>query len=446
MVNLTDWSHLSRIPDFIDADEMAIVGHDFDVPLVVGKGRFRIIDSDTFEYEITGKAPDIGRSLGYLSKIRQYPYRGDLRCRLMFEGRGGEHFNGGWTVPHFEPIKGGQMGDLLCRGSSDELWIGGLAGASGKPIMEIQVSIPHGRRSFFVLAKFVGAGHQMDILGTRLEFEFDQTSNVLRISAEAVDGFTIPFGENWLAEPLRIMFGELIYPRLVIRDFGEGRADFCLRAVADARRLPVWVGLWRGDRFLADKNAFWETYASLLAYVASAKETDGTPHFEANNLTRHYEEIIQAAAGSRRVWVLNLASSVEALLLELFPRRSKDQSADEKAIADLVEHIGKWPGDNDLKAAAAGAVRRKAEMNASKALTTLFERGGVNKSGVDAWKAVRHKVMHGSLVSIYSDKEEDDRILALVELVHRLSEQIVGLAPPGETDGDARPPTPIERA
>lgn len=437
MSSLTDWSHMSRLPEVIESDQMTIVGHDFDIPLVIGKGRFRNIDSGKFEYEMTGKAPDIRRSLSYLKKISDNPYRGDLRCRLMFDSRNGEHFSGGWTIPHVQPIEGGQMGDLRCHGSSEELWIGGLPGASEKPAMDVQMSIPRGRRSFFALARFVGNGHRIDILGTRLEFDFDQTSDVLRIRAEAVDGFNIPFAENWLAEPLRIMFRELIYPRLVIRDFGNGRADVCLRAVADARRLPVWAGMWRGERYLADKAAFWDMYANLLTHVASGKETDGTPLFEANNLTQHYEEIIQAAVGSRRVWALNLASTVEALVLELFPRGSRDQSADEKAIDELVDYIGKWKGTNDLKAAAAGAVRRKAEMSAAKALARLRKEGAVNKAGVDAWNSIRNKVMHGSLISIYSDEREDDQILALMELVHVLAERIVSVAPPS----DATTPT-----
>lgn len=142
-------------------------------------------------------------------------------------------------------------------------------------------------------------------------------------------------------------------------------------------------------------------------------------------ITRHYEEMVHAAIGSRRVWVLTIASTVEALALELFPRQSKDVAADLKSIEALSAHIDKWSGNNDLKAFAIGAVARRADMTVSKGLRKLVNDKKIRDDGVKAWNYVRNRVMHGSLVSIYSDKEEDERIFAMIELVHELTDEIL---------------------
>jgi hypothetical protein len=58
---------------------------------------------------------------------------------------------------------------------------------------------------------------------------------------------------------------------------------------------------------------FWSTYTALLVHVALARDQLGNPNFEANKITRLYEECIQAASSTRWVWALTFASANEAL-------------------------------------------------------------------------------------------------------------------------------------
>ncbi len=425
MATVTEWSDLPRFPREIHASVMMIVGRDHDQPILVGSGLFRIADEGDFEFEMTGTAPDLGHSLSWLTKVRENQYNPELRCRLMFETEDGLHFNGGWIEPYVQPIEGGQPGQMSCRGVCDSLIVSGLCSIASRPSITVRIAIPHARRSFYALHHFAGAPQNLDLLGTRIRFEFDSESGILSVTAATSDSLQIPYAENWLAEPFRIMLGELIYPKLVHRDFGNGSATVSLRDFDDGRRLPHWIGLWRRKAYLADRTAFWEMYSQLLVRIASTRDSGGNPCFEANLITRHFEEIIHAASGSRRVWVLTIASTIEALALELFPRRSKDTTANEKAINELAAHIDKWSGDIDLKATAIRAVKGKADMTIAKGLRHLAKGGRVSDAGVKAWDHVRNRVMHGSLVSIYSDKEEDDRILAMIELVHELTDEIL---------------------
>ncbi|MBN7809205.1 hypothetical protein JZX86_28205 [Agrobacterium rosae] len=404
---------------------MRVIGRDYDPPILVGSGVFKVAADGSFEFEMVGTAPDLRHSLTWLNKVRENHYDAQCRCRLIFETEDGLKFNGGWIEPRVEPTEGGQPSEMSCKGVSDSLLISGFRGTESKPSISLKIPIPRTRRSYFVFHHFARQSQELDLLGTNIRFEFDDDSSVLAITAATSPDLPIPYIENWLAEPFRIMLGELVYPKLVYKDYGDGRVTVGLSDYDDGRRLPHWVGLWRRKSYLADRAAFWDVYSSLLLQIAATKLADGQPSFEANIITRHYEEMIHAAMGSRRVWLLTIASTVEALALELFPRKSKDVTANLKAIDELATHIDKWSGDNDLKAGAIGAVRGRADMTVPKGLRKLAQDGRVGDAGVKAWDYVRNRVMHGSLGSIYSDKDEDERILSMIELVHELTDEIL---------------------
>jgi hypothetical protein len=58
-------------------------------------------------------------------------------------------------------------------------------------------------------------------------------------------------------------------------------------------------------------------------------------------------------------------------------------------------------------------------------LRDLVKRGVLDKSNEQAWSSVRHAVMHGNLISPWGTEEEDKRLLALTELVHRLTRELL---------------------
>lgn len=418
---MSRWAHLLEWPKTIDSPEMVLIGDDHE-NLVIGRGKLEVADPQTFTYELTGQPLDIGHTLRRINEMRASPYDGRARCRLLITVAEGVEMNAGWTIPVIDTLPSGQW---RCRGSSDALSIGDTA--TGPARTELTFQIPVQSQSFQYFTRFCAPSRRLTLLGTEIEFTFNPIYGTLKVYSNASEDLPATFTENWLAEPFRIMLGELIYPRLVVRVLGDGHAHVQMRSSPGHTDKSNWIALWQGKNALIDADGFWSIYADLLHHVASARDERGHRNFEPNKLTQHYEELMQAAAGSRWVWALTLASTAEALVLEIFPRGSKYKVADTDAIRELSEHIRKWTGDNNLKSTAIQAVKRTGEIAAAKGLALLREQGIVNDDGVASWKDIRNSVMHGSLVSRYSDEEEDKKIIALAGLVHSLTKHVVAL-------------------
>ena len=156
-----------------------------------------------------------------------------------------------------------------------------------------------------------------------------------------------------------------------------------------------------------------------------ARDEGGQPNFEANKVTKLYEEIIQAARGSRWVWALTFASSIEGLAKMLIPKGQKRSDPETEGIEKFVAHINAWTGSAFMKGVAVSAVHRTAEITTIHALRELKTSGVVTAKQLSAWMEIRNSVMHGSLVSPYSSEEEDGKLLALAAMMHALTSEIL---------------------
>jgi hypothetical protein len=197
--------------------------------------------------------------------------------------------------------------------------------------------------------------------------------------------------------------------------------------------------LWIDETAGWDKAGFWTLYAALLTHVASARTGDGR-NFEANPVTHFHEEVIQASRGSRWVWAMTLASSIEGLVSMLYSRGTRREDADLDANTQLICHIRAWSGDHALKEAAIRAVQRTAEITTAVAMRALVADAAITRDQVKAWQKVRHAVMHGNLVSPYSSQEDDETLVALADLMRALIRRIVGVGP---VAGDAARPANV---
>ena len=239
--------------------------------------------------------------------------------------------------------------------------------------------------------------------------------------------FPAPHAENWLGEPLRILFGQLAYPKLVARSFGRDQGSMiAIRPAPAWIKDSDWIALWQGRLTPDDLEEFWKLYSSLLALVATSRDTRGERNFEAHKLTHLYEEVIQASRGSRWVWALTIASSVEGLATMLVPHKSPREDVDRVAIAELAEHINEWRGSPDLKRIAVNAVKRQESANAVITLRNLARSGAIKREELKAWEELRNKVMHGNLVSPYSSKKDDTLLSNLAALMHSLTYLVLG--------------------
>ncbi|WP_248465821.1 hypothetical protein [Pectobacterium versatile] len=426
MKTLKEWKYLLQWPNTISCSEMTLVGRDNDVPFAIGKGSFEIIDPHRFKYKLIGSFPNELSSLSRLQEALFNPYDELARFRLIFTDESGRKFNAGWTIPDITQMNSDEW---MCQGESDGLSIA----ISHENIIEHNSTeliylFPKNSLAYAFFSKHCTSSHHIEILGSKIDFEFESSSGLLSVMATTSLELPLTYTENWLGEPLRIMMGDLIYPMLVARNFPDGKSSVFFRRMSSLLNLSPWIALWRSENILEDNEKFWEMFKKLLNYIATTPDKYGQRYFESNKLTRHYEELIQAGMGSRWVWALTLASTVEALVLEFYPRGMKDNSADIHAINSLSNHIKNWSGNNDLKSAAISAVKRKEQIPVSKALSIMRGKGEVFHEGVEAWNSIRNTVMHGSLISTYSDKEEDEKIINLANLVHCLTKKLISFS------------------
>jgi hypothetical protein len=178
----------------------------------------------------------------------------------------------------------------------------------------------------------------VQVLGTEIAFFYPPFGDGLWVTAQTSGKLTHPYMENWISEPLRIMLGQFVFPRLVARNFGNGTADVWLRPSPRRFRNPGIASLV-GDNSSRSATQFWDLYARLLTLIAEARNDKDQPSFEAHAVTRFYDEITQATQGSRWVLCMTLASAAEGLARMLMSSAERRPEFDKTDIQNLKKTI-----------------------------------------------------------------------------------------------------------
>jgi len=429
VATLDHWKHLLHGPARIVFPMLRLQGRDFDPPVVEGSGEVRFADLFGFTFTLRGKPKDSAFAEAQFNFQELNPYDPLARFRLFGTDTDGLDWTLGWTVPKLDSTHEEWVleGDLDGISTVDESTC--VADTSSTELLFV---IP-ARHSLIQL--MVGAppnsekmAYTTTVLESELSIFYDAPHQALSITATHSEHLQPTHTENWLGEPLRILFGQLIYPRLVARNLGGGRSHVFLRRTHRVSPTGTWAALLGYENIRGVTFSLWPRYMELLALIARARDKDGNPNFESHKITRLYEEIIQATVGTRWVWALTLASSIEALLLMLGRIGQPRGDVNEEARQELVDYIGKSPSDGRLKNSAINAVNRAAKISSVDHLRELVATEVLTKRQYDAWYTLRNSVMHGSLVSPYSTEEEDDKLLALLETLHVLTLEVLRLA------------------
>ena len=421
--------HLAQPGGKITCTEMTLLAGDHEPPIVVGEGSITVSSSTRFSYRLEGQPDNFAHALGSLGRLEADPFHGRLRSRLIFTTDRGEEIMGGWTE--------------ACAHVDDSLWtfsgevdaLSLIEEGDFEPGVECIYPLPQSHRARIILRRFIGDATerdpsvQLDVFGSQVRIELDDKRDELRIIGTASDAMQPTLLENWVGEPLRILFGQPVYPRYVARRSRD-------RSMNWVRPSPTWneatdhVALWQGPRQFIDRERFWQAYRRLLAHIARC---DG---FEAHRLTSLYEELMDAANGSRWVWALTYASKAEALLdmlgLPGTPRADMSDPQREdlaKEIATFREFMDQWEGSLEIAEAAKRAAARLSETSAAQALRALVAKGIVQRDEYDAWNSLRNRVMHGNLVSPYSSAKDDKLLLDLAGLCRSLTWHLIDLEP-----------------
>ncbi|MBZ9650334.1 hypothetical protein K9B33_22645 [Sphingobium sp. 3R8] len=428
---LDRWRHLAGAPQTLTFSNMELLAGDHEPSIVQGRGEILLGSPRSFEYTLYGKPTDIAYTLKQMLRQRENRYDGLKRFRLIATADDGTEFAAGWTIPRVETDNEEWMFTGECEGLmiDDPTVAPSQHGAT-----EVRFIVPRQHRASLFFAHFVTTAklngglqpeYELDLGEATLRFSFDAKTDMLTIRTIGSQMLPLTYTENWLGEPLRILFGQLIFPRLVARSFPKGGAMVRVGPAPAWHLESNWAGLWQ-EEDVTGKDRFWQLYADLLRHVAKAGQ------FEGHKITKLYEEVIQASRGSRWVWALTFASSIEGLIRMLAPRGSKRDDAEHEAIGAIAKHIASWKAPHLPKATvdrfrsiATGAVHRASEATPRYVLSKLKAAKVIEQSQIDAWEKIRNEVMHGSLISPYSSEEDDAILLALSSLLHALTREVV---------------------
>jgi hypothetical protein len=122
---------------------------------------------------------------------------------------------------------------------------------------------------------------------------------------------------------------------------------------------------------------------------------------------------------------MTLASTAEGLAKMLLRTHSQKRDFTDDDIKSLKDVIDAWTGNTQLRKRVLNLFAFLREPGIANYLRDLVKRGVLLKNNAQAWSDVRNAVMHGSLVSPWATEEEDARILALADLVHRLTRTLI---------------------
>lgn len=414
------------MPFFRDAGvmefpQMRLVTVESEQSVLEGRGKIEFPRPDKMIIHLSGEPEDLGYTLGALSRQRSNPYEPLYRFLLRMTDLQGrwwsascevEAFNDGdhgWmllgstqgisTVLQLEPHKTGWVEsrflvprEFSTRGALDKI---------------VRRQLPDGGSEPTTI---------LDVLGEPVTLRFDYAAGMLTAAVPISKTFPTPMADGWLGEPLRILFGQLVYPRLVLRRLPCGHAQVHLRVSPgwslDSRAIALWNPI-----FPASAGEFLHLYRGLLTIIATGGE------FEAHQFTSLFVEVIEASKGSRWVIALTLASSIEGLVKKIGKRRIPLNEDEERAVGEMLSYLKTWPAPDRIKGRIRDVLGSLPDLSIYNDLIRLAKKGIGDKEGADTWKDIRNKVMHGELVSPYSSEDGDRALLALVRLLHCLTRE-----------------------
>lgn len=407
--------------------------HDHEPPVFEGSGRMILEGSATIRFEMDATASDVGKVMLALRRCAEDLDDHTSAMRLRGIDYQGREWNAGWVRPRLGELQGGHHqvhGQCLsivtdARHDDDE---GGveLAYSPSPEVPFSEIMTNTARVGEVELGwRTQGGRHRLELLGAEITATTQPWRDELWICARTSEDLNHPYLENWLSEPLRALRGQLIYPRLVARKFSDGRAAVWVRTAPALGRSLGGCASQLKERSPAE---FWAFYAAYLTYVARHRAADGHPGFEANDLTRLHDEVIQARmSGSQWVIALSVASAIEGLV-KLDPAFASTPADFADSDLDPLRSFSSGLPSGPLAVRLRGWISTLHQPSPARYLSRLEKEGRISRAQLEAWRKVRNQVAHGNLFEPWGTTEEHLQLVALVELFYRLTALRIGYA------------------
>ncbi|MGZ8284057.1 MAG: hypothetical protein ACXW27_00270 [Allosphingosinicella sp.] len=417
---------LSRLPRTIECPEMTLFGTDGEGAVFTGSGRIEIVsDTKMRFYMHAAPAVDLKQAIQIFNRQKGRVYDARDLFRLFATDYRGVKWAGGYTQADFfvdhdrewplsgeiEALSALASGYWVSKRSSVELL---LVPPIDLPMSESLTTKAHmGDR--LIRSTWEPGQHTLEVLGTKIVFSYEPSGEGLWITADAGGKLNHPFLENWLTEPLRILLGVPVYPRMVARNVGDGSAHVWLRP-SPRQKEPSAIGLLQP--FAVDRDragAFWKLYADILTLIARAGS------FEPHELTRFYDELADSQLGSHWVLTLTLAGAAEGLANGLMTDEDRRSEFSDEHLASMKSHIKAWKDDAGLRSRMLSNLGMVSKRSVVAFMRKLGEAGTVQPDHVQTWYEIRNSVMHGNLVEPWSTEEGDQRLHQMLGLLHDLT-------------------------
>ena len=413
---------------------MRFLGRDHEAAFLVGPGTLEITTTTEITYKVFATSIDDVDVIRRFISAANNPYDITYQLRLSATDFNGVDWSCGWTLPTFEEpfesvwILTGSIQSMTTMVTGS--WVSQMS--SVELVFTNKLPLPWTESLLSITTidgvevgrKQAGGRHILQCLGSEIIFSCRPGSDALIVSAQTTTELPHPHLENWIAEPLRILLGQPVYPRLIARNFGDGRGFVSLHASPPLLHTPGRAALMR-TKPLETWPKFWKLYGKFLNVIASARDASGLRNFEAHPITRFHVEITQATYGSRWILCLTLASSIEGLAKLLMRDGEQTSTSPSQDIKDLQSYVEAWDGNNDLRSKIIGYLGNLRSISVGKYLRKLEGKGILNRKHSAAWESVRNEVMHGNLISPWGGRKEDEQIGLLVDLVQILTRQLI---------------------
>lgn len=400
-------------------------------PVFEGSGTLTVSGTTDFSFHVHARPHQEVDAMKALRLASEQPYDPKTAVRLRAVDYRGTEWNGGWVRPRLGELQGGYW-QLVGAVAGLSTMVQQAAPTSGVELVYSPApDVPFLERittkahigDTEIGWQTSGGRHSFTVLGSNIEALTEPWSNELWVIASLSADLNHPYLENWLSEPLRALRGQLIFPRLVARNFADGRAFVSLR---QAPTLRGSLGGCATQLRARSAREFWEFYERYLTYIARYHTMDGNPEFESNPLTRFHDEVIQARlAGSHWVLALCVASAIEGIvkLGPDFAATLPDFSAEDVSpVEEFVERLKPI----SLRSRIGSMVAKLREPSVAKYLSKLVAVGCVDTDHVAAWKQIRNRVTHGNLFEPWGTEDEDAQLVKLVELLYGLTALRIG--------------------
>lgn len=432
VLTLSPWKHLLRVPSIIECPSMQIVGADHEEAIFAGSGQLLVRSRSEMAFVMHAMPGNGGEAFRRLSLAEDNPHDIHFQLGVRATQYDGTEWNAGWSAISLGESLGnvwrlsgpvhGLMADVSGSQVSPKSSIEVIYDAKLRMPLPLNMSTSIQRAGKEVLRRVQGGSKTVDVVGTQIDFFVDPEVDATWAVAATSENFLHPYAENWVSEPLCLLLGQLVFPRLVARNHGD-RSVIWLRPAPAMPPDTLAASILQEDPVVAE--GFWRAYQRILTMIVRARDTTAEPTLEPHPLTRYYHEIIQATSGSAWVWCLSLSSAIEGITRLLATGVEKESTYAPEVIEGLKDYVKAWDGDRGLRERIVSSVDYAKSKGTSQVMRRLEAEGAIRDDHVQAWQAVRHNVAHGNLVSPWPDQVLEQRMRLLVEMMHRLSMKYV---------------------